>query len=131
MKAGITFPPTRCTRLLRKAVPTDRVSARAGVLIASVLENLIAELNEAAGDICKEQGRKQIKPRHIMMALKADDQLATVFGKSALASAGVIPNIHPELEVVAKRTKKRKAKADKVSKKADKKKAKAVKKVKA
>ena len=67
-----------------------------------------------------------------MMALSADDQLAAVFGKATVSQGGVMPRIAPELEVVAKRSKKRKAKAaDKVSKKADKKKAKANKEAKA
>ena len=130
-KAGITFPPTRCTRLLRKNAVVDRVSAKAGVLLASVLEGLLAELAEAAGDVAKEQGNKRIKPRHIMLAVKADDQLSDLFGSSTISNSGVIPNLHPTLETTGRAKKKRQNK-EKVSDKADKKaKAKADKQVKA
>lgn len=116
------MPPTRCTRLLRKNAVVDRVSAKAGVLVASALETLIAELAEAAGDVCKEQGKKQIKPRHIMLAVKADDQLSELFGSSTISSGGVIPNIDSALLETGRAKKSRKRKAeDKADKKADKK----------
>ena len=70
MICGLEFPPTRCTRLIRNIAPIDRVSAKAGVALASVLEYLCTEVVEMAGDIAKEDGFKRIKPRHITMALK-------------------------------------------------------------
>ena len=52
--------------MIRNIAPIDRVSAKAGVAFASVLEY------PCTGDIAKEDGFKRIKPRHITMALKND-----------------------------------------------------------
>merc|ERR1711862_1084787 len=91
MVCGIEFPPTRCTRLIRKIAPTDRVSANAGVALAAALEYLCAEIVEAAGDVAKETGFKRIKPRHITLAVKNDDHMNAVFGNAHMHSGGVIP----------------------------------------
>jgi histone H2A len=40
------FPPTRCTRLLKASTEANRVSAKAGVVTAAVLEYLVAEVFE-------------------------------------------------------------------------------------
>ena len=112
MVCGIEFPPTRCTRLIRKVAPTDRVSANAGVALAAALEYLCAEIVEAAGDVAKESGFKRIKPRHITLAVKNDDHMSSVFGDATMANGGVIPRVEPEVEVAPKRKRKaRKAKA--------------------
>lgn len=117
MICGLEFPPTRCTRLIRKVAPTDRVSANAGVAIASALEYLCAEIVEAAGDIAKEDGFKRIKPRHITLAVKNDDHMNAVFGDAHMYSGGVIPRIEPEVEAPVKRSRKRKAKEEAPAKK--------------
>jgi histone H3/H4 len=64
-KAGLIFPPGRCTSLIRKHQAIDRVSYKAGVQIAGALEYLVAEIIEQAGDVAKEAGFKRIKPRHL------------------------------------------------------------------
>ena len=112
MICGLEFPPTRCTRLIRKVAPTDRVSANAGVAVASALEYLCAEIVEAAGDIAKEDGFKRIKPRHITLAVKSDDHMSSLFGNANFASGGVVPRIEPEVEAPAKKARKRKAKKE-------------------
>jgi histone H2A len=45
-RAGVVFPPTRCTRLLKASTEANRVSAKAGVVTAAVLEYLVAEVFE-------------------------------------------------------------------------------------
>merc|ERR1711862_710240 len=107
---GLEFPPARCTRIIRKVAPTDRVSAKAGVHLASTLEYLTAEIVEAAGDIAKEHGFKRIKPRHITLAVKSDDLMGAVFGDVNFSTGGVVPHIEPEIEEPTKKAKKRRAK---------------------
>lgn len=106
MICGLEFPPTRCTRLIRKVAPTDRVSANAGVAIAAAIEYLVAEIVEASGDVAKESGFKRIKPRHITLAVRNDDHMSSVFGDSHLYSGGVIPRVEPEVETAPKRKRK-------------------------
>jgi histone H2A len=72
-KAGILFPAGRCTKLLRRTQPVERVSYKAGISLASALEYLVAEVCESAGDLAKEAGFKRIKPRHLTMVVKSDD----------------------------------------------------------
>ena len=82
--------------------------------MAACLEGLMAELCEAAGDMAKENGAKRIKPRHIMMSVKADAEMSEFFGKAVIQQAGVIPNLHPALEVTGKKKKGRKGKTPEV-----------------
>jgi hypothetical protein len=53
-RAGVLFPPTRCTNLIRKLSGAPNISSKAGVQVAAVLEYLVAELLEAGGDVAKE-----------------------------------------------------------------------------
>ena len=106
MICGLEFPPTRCTRLIRNIAPVDRVSAKAGVALASVLEYLCTEVVEMAGDIAKEDGFKRIKPRHITLAFKNDEAMSSVFGNAHLHTGGVVPYIEPALETAKKKKRK-------------------------
>jgi len=59
-------------RLLREKYPNIRVSRKAPVYFAAVLEYLCAELHDLSAGFCKEDKRKRIKPKHIADAIKSD-----------------------------------------------------------
>ena len=58
------------------------IRAGSAVYMAAVIEYLLAEVLELAGNCARDNKRKSIKPRHIMMAVEMDllDELKPLFG---------------------------------------------------
>lgn len=96
-KAGLAFPVGRISRFLRKDQYAERVGAGAPVYMAAVLEYLAAELLELAGNAAKESAKTRIVPRHLLYAIRQDDELHRLLGNTCISDGGVIPFIHPDL----------------------------------
>ena len=96
-KAGIQFPVGRIGRFLKDGRYAQRVGSGAPVYLAAVLEYLIAEIIELAGNAAKEQKKQRIIPRHIQLAIRNDEELNRFVGGATIASGGVIPSIHAHL----------------------------------
>lgn len=65
--------------------------------MAGVVEYLIAEIMEIAGEVAKDHKRKRITPRHIMLAVSMDEEFDKLFAHTTIASGGVLPKINPIL----------------------------------
>lgn len=102
-RAGLQFPVGRVSRLLRKGRYAPRVSPGASVYLAALLEYLAAEVLELAGNASKDLKKKRIVPRHLMLAVKGDEELEKVFNGATFAQSGVIPHIHKSLIPGAKK----------------------------
>ena len=75
-QAGLHFPVGRIQRLLRERVGNgQRCSITAGVALTSVAEYLCAELLELSGNCARDSNVKRIVPRHILVAIKSDEEL--------------------------------------------------------
>ncbi len=96
-KAGLTFPVGRLSRYLRKGRYASRVGAGAPVYLAAVLEYVVAEILELAGNAAKDNKRTRIVPRHIQLAIRNDEELNKFFGGVTIASGGVMPNVNSAL----------------------------------
>lgn len=96
-KAGLTFPVGRLGRLLKKGRYAKRIGAGAPVYMAAVLEYLVAELLELAGNAARDNKKTRIIPRHIQLAVKNDEELNKYLGRATIAAGGVLPNIHAVL----------------------------------
>merc|ERR1712178_199103 len=93
MQAGLQFPTNRVRRNLKKA------TKEAAIYAAAVLEYLIAEAAELAGNIAIDKKKKRVMPRHLMMAIKGDEELNKLLGNVVFASAGRMPvGVHPALK---------------------------------
>ncbi len=96
-KAGLQFPVGRIGRFLKNGRYAKRVGAGAPVYMAAVLEYLVAEILELAGNAAKEGKKQRVIPRHIQLAVRNDEELNKFLGKVTIASGGVLPHIHAQL----------------------------------
>ena len=96
-KAGIQFPVGRIGRHLKKGGFSKRVGLGAPVYLAAVLEYLVAETLELAGNAARDNKKARIVPRHVQLAVRNDEELNKLLGGVTIASGGVLPNIHAVL----------------------------------
>ncbi|KAF7065926.1 hypothetical protein CFC21_071989 [Triticum aestivum] len=116
VKAGLQFPVGRIGRYLKKGRYAQRVGTGAPVYLAAVLEYLAAELLELAGNAAKDNKKSRIIPRHLLLAVRNDEELGKLLAGVTIAHGGVIPNINPVL--LPKKTAEKEGKAPKSPKKA-------------
>ncbi|MCL7032883.1 hypothetical protein MKW94_030297 [Papaver nudicaule] len=81
VKAGLQFPVGRITRFLKKGRYAQRLGSGAPVYMAAVLEYLAAE-------------KSRIIPRHLLLAIRNDEELGKLLAGVTIASGGVLPNIN-------------------------------------
>ncbi|CAG9335032.1 unnamed protein product [Blepharisma stoltei] len=112
-RAGLIFPVGRILRIMKEGRLADRISDKSAVAIAAVLEYLSAEIIELAGDQAKEERvmkKHMIKPRHITLAIRADEELNELVGENVIIPmGGIIPHIEPEIEQKPKRKRAKKS----------------------
>ncbi|XP_051897757.1 histone H2A type 2-B-like [Pristis pectinata] len=96
-RGGMQFPVGRVHRLLRKGNYAERVEAGAPVYLAVVLEYLTAEILELAGNAVRDNKKNRIKPRHLQLAVRNDEDLNKLLGGVTIAQSGVLPNIQAVL----------------------------------
>ncbi|XP_017009540.2 histone H2A.V-like [Drosophila takahashii] len=93
-RAQITFPVARVHRQLKKHNTSKmRIGATAAVTTAAVLDYLTAEILECAGYTAQKFNVKRITPRHLQLAIRADQELDTLI-TATISGGGVIPHIH-------------------------------------
>lgn len=103
LQGNLIFPVRRMKRKLRTQICMAKkrgsnraVTTEATIFSTAVLEYLVAEVLELAGECANQMKKKRIVPRHIMAAIKMDDELSTFMPKGATFSqAGVLPKAIP------------------------------------
>ncbi|KAI3948200.1 hypothetical protein MKX01_014799 [Papaver californicum] len=94
VKAGLQFPVGRITRFLKKGRYAQRLGSGAPVYLAAVLEYLAAEVLELAGNAARDNKKSRIIPRHLLLAIRNDEELGKLLAGVTIASGGVLPNIN-------------------------------------
>ncbi|KAG9141631.1 hypothetical protein Leryth_015334 [Lithospermum erythrorhizon] len=97
VKAGLQFPVGRVARYLKKGRYAQRTGVGAPIFLAAVLEYLAAEVLELAGNAARDNKKTRINPRHVLLAVRNDDELGKLLQGVTFASGGVLPNINPVL----------------------------------
>ncbi|RWR90907.1 histone H2A.1-like protein [Cinnamomum micranthum f. kanehirae] len=90
LKSGLQFPFGRISR---------RGGMRGGLdlvlpYLAAVLECLAAEVLELAGNAARDNKKIRIIPRHVLLAMRNDEELGKLLHGVTIAHGGVLPNIH-------------------------------------
>ena len=93
-RCDLIFPVGRCNSLIRKGRYAKACGVGGGIFMAAVLEYVCCEVLELAGNACSEQKKKQITPRHIMLAMKNDEEINKLLATTTIATGGTLPNIH-------------------------------------
>ena len=96
-KAGLLFPVSRLSRYLKRACLRKRVAVGAPVYLGAVLEYLVAEVLELAGKAARDNKKRLINPRHLLLAIANDVELSKLLSGVTIREGGVLPNIHQSL----------------------------------
>ncbi|KAL7205249.1 hypothetical protein ACSBR2_018226 [Camellia fascicularis] len=96
-KSGLQFPVGRIARYLKKGRYAQRMGIGAPIYVAAVLEYLAAEVLELAGNAARDNKKNRINPRHVLLAVRNDEELGKLLQGVTIASGGVLPNINPIL----------------------------------
>lgn len=84
----------RIDRVLMRGKYARRVGAGAPAYLAAVLEYLVAEMLELAGNKAREDKEARTTPRHIQLAVRKDVELGKLFGESqSIPSGGILPHL--------------------------------------
>lgn len=95
-RAGLQFPVGRVKRFLSEHVKI-RVGAGAPVYLSAVLEYLSAEILELSGNAARDNKKARIIPRHVLLALRNDEELNKLTAHCLIRQGGVLPHIHAAL----------------------------------
>eukprot|EP01064_Diplonema_japonicum_P036904 TRINITY_DN847_c12_g1_i1.p1 TRINITY_DN847_c12_g1~~TRINITY_DN847_c12_g1_i1.p1 ORF type:complete len:149 (+),score=31.76 TRINITY_DN847_c12_g1_i1:68-514(+) len=94
-KAGLVFPVGRFGNLLKKGRYAKRVSSTCAVYLAAVLEYTCNELLTMSSKTAYNYSKQQsIKPRHICLAVREDEDFNTLLQGVTIAGGGVVQNVH-------------------------------------
>ncbi|XBH98056.1 hypothetical protein VPH35_127628 [Triticum aestivum] len=110
------FMKTMIGRYLKKGRYAQRIGTGAPVYLSAVLEYLAVEVLELAGNAAKDNKKSRIIPRHLLLAVRNDEELGKLLAGVTIAHGGVVPKINPVL--LPKRTAEKAPKEGKSPKKA-------------
>lgn len=105
-RAGLHFPVGRVHSYLRKGNFAPRIGNGASVYLAAALEYLSAEILDLAANAATDNKKSRVYPRHILFAIRHDEELNKMLTGVTISQGGVVPNIQPQL--LPKKTMKRK-----------------------
>ncbi|KAI5185413.1 histone H2A [Nematocida homosporus] len=91
----VIFKPAQLHRILRDKTKM-RVSHKAIIAIAALLEYVLGEIIEAAKLICDEENKRKIVSKHISLAIRKDEELNNLGRHWLIKEGGVCPTAQME-----------------------------------
>lgn len=95
--AGLLLPASLFHKKLLAGKYAKKVAKEASVTLTGVLEYLIAEVLEMAKECADANQKKRIQPRHIMLAIKRDQDFHELLKDVTFPKTGVVPYIQEAL----------------------------------
>jgi histone H2A len=92
-KAGLQFPVGHIGHYLKEGHYAHRIGSRAPVYLATILEYLAAEVIELARNVSKDNKKSCIIPRHLLLAVRGDEELDKMFTYVTILHCGVVSYI--------------------------------------
>lgn len=99
-RAGLVLSVSRINRRIKAGRYARRTGFTAGVYMAAVLEYLVAEVLELAGNCARYFRKHRIFPRCIQLTLLHDKELFSLTKGAIVPQGGVKPFIHPALQPI-------------------------------
>ncbi|KAB7499764.1 Late histone H2A.L3 [Armadillidium nasatum] len=96
-RSGLVLSVSRMLRYLKIGKYAKKVRVGAAIYTAAVIEYLIAEMLELAGKAAIENKKKTITARHILLAVKSDEEIDNLLSHVTISEGGVPPHIEPVL----------------------------------
>merc|ERR1739848_718570 len=96
-KAGLIFSAGAIGGSLKRGRFAKRVSKQAAVYLAAAIEYCTSELLELSTKVASKAKKTTLKPRHVALAVRNDDELNKLLTTVTIASGGVVPNVHPAI----------------------------------
>ncbi|KAF9417276.1 hypothetical protein HW555_005590 [Spodoptera exigua] len=96
-RAGLQFPVGRIHKILRNGNYAPRIGSGAPIYLAAALEYLAAEILELAAEAASDNKKGRVIPRHILFAIRNDEELSKMLSGVTISQGGVLPSINPIL----------------------------------
>jgi len=96
-RAGLQFPVGRVSSYLKNFRFAERIGKGSPVYLAAVLEYMVAEVVELAGNSARDNKKHRIAPRDLQLAIRGDEELDRLLQNVIIADGGQIPHIHKAL----------------------------------
>lgn len=90
-QAGLLFNVSGFRRKLRKTLGTKKVTYEAAIYTTAVIEYMTAEVLELSGNCALDFKKKRILPRHIMLAIRKDEELNKFVPPGTLFHSSGVP----------------------------------------
>lgn len=94
----LLFPVYRAHRFLQNGMhmQTNRIGRKAPLALAVIVEYLASQLLSLSGEIAKKFNVKRITPRHLLLAIRMDNELNKLLSDITIAQGGVMPTFLDE-----------------------------------
>jgi len=102
-KAGLTFPISRINRYVKTKSGIKRVGGSAPIYLTAVVEYIVAEVMELAGQVTADASRKTISPEDLIKALRGDKELAKLFSGHAVFLGDKMTKVTETITYLAKK----------------------------